>query len=144
MIEVALAKYLHGLGLVAYEPSSTSGDCFIDALPSSPEEAVMIKATGGPALPDGAWNPWDEPTVQILVRGSEDPRGGKQVAQAIYDALQGLHNTTLDEGGADAVYLVSATAIQSAPAHIGRDENHRHLFSQNHALHVRADTPNRT
>lgn len=144
MIEVALAVYLDAQGLVTYEPAGASGDCFIDALPSSPEAAVMIKATGGPALVDGAWNPWDEPTVQVLVRGSEDPRSGKQVAQAIFDALQGLHNTTLDEGGADAVYLVSATAIQSAPAHIGRDDNGRHLFSQNHALHVRADTPNRT
>lgn len=143
MIEVALAVYLDAQGLVVYEPAGVTGDCFIDALPSSPEAAVMVKATGGLALEDGAWNPWDEPTVQVLVR-SPGLRAGAERARAIYAALQGLHNTTLDPAGADAVYLITATAIQSAPAHIGRDENGRHLFSQNFALHVRADTVHRT
>lgn len=142
MIEAALAKYLQAAGLVTYKAGQSGGDCFLDTLPSRPDAAVMVKATGGLAMEDGAFNPWDEPTVQVLVR-SPSLRAGAERARAIYAALQGLHNTTLDPGGVDAVYLVSATAVQSAPAHIGRDENDRHLFAQNFALHVRTDTVHR-
>lgn len=144
MIAVALAKYLDAQGLLTYEPSRGEGDCFIAQLPSDPDAAVMIMPYGANPLPEAGSLGWDEPTLQLMVRGApDDPITPHATARALYDALQGLRYTMLDAGGDDEVFLVSAKCNQTSPVHIDRDENRRHRYAVNVALHVRAATTHR-
>lgn len=144
MITRALAKHLHAEGLVVYEPLGAGGDCFLEHLPDSPDEAVMILSTGGNPLGPAATYGWDEPTVQIMVRGApDDVETPAARAQAIYDAMQGLRYVTLDEGGTDEMRLCVCSSSQTAPFTLGRDERNRYRFSLNFALHVRNKTANR-
>ena len=143
MITRALAKYLDAAGLVSYEPAGL-GDCFLEHLPDTPDAAVMLLSTGGNPLGAATTYGWDEPTVQVMVRGvAEDPETPQAAAQALYDALQGLRYVTLDAGGDDEVRLCSCSSLQTAPFNLGRDEKGRYRFTLNFALHVRALTEHR-
>jgi hypothetical protein len=143
VIARALAKWLDDAGLVTYSATS-GGDCFLEHLPDSPDAAVMVLSTGGNPLGAAATYGWDEPTVQLMVRGAaDDPTTPAASAQALYDALQGLRYVTLDEGGDDEVRLCSCTSLQTAPFNLGRDEKDRYRFTLNFALHVRRPTEHR-
>lgn len=132
MLAVGLAKYLHQLGLVTFDEEGASGDCFIAKLPPAPDEAVAIWPTGGPQADDRLG--YDSPTVQILVRGTQDPRTGADRAQAIYDALHGRRFVTLPDG----TEVLWIQGIQSAPQWLQEDENGRHIYALNLQLEVRA------
>lgn len=144
MISRALAKYLDAAGLAVYDPTGTTGDCFLEHLPDAPDEALMVLSTGGnPTSAAATWG-WDEPTVQLMVRGApEDPETPHAQAQALYNELQGLRYRTLDSGGADEVRLIICESPQSAPFDLGRDEKGRYRYTLNFALHVRALTTHR-
>ncbi len=141
-VAVALCRYLHAQSLVSFDEVGTGGNCFYNHLPDQPSTAVMVKDTGGNLTQYGASLGYDEPTLQLLFRGTRDPRTGKAFAQSIYDHMVSLHAVTLDPDG-EAVRLIDCQSLQSAPAHIGTDENGRHLYSLNLALHVRNKTTNR-
>jgi len=144
MIARALAKHLHAEGLVVYEPFGAGGNCFIQHLPDSPDEAVMIISTGGNPLGAATTYGWDEPTLQLMIRGApDDPETPAATAQALYETLQGLRYRTLDEGGDDEVRLCVCSSLQTAPVNIGRDEKSRYRYTLNFALHVRMPTDNR-
>ncbi len=144
MIARALAKWLDAADLVTYEAGAAGGNCFLEHLPDSPDEAVMVLSTGGNPTPAMTTYGWDEPTVQLMVRGvPEDPETPQAAAQALYDALQGLRYVTLDAGGDDEVRLCVCTSLQTAPFNLGRDEKGRYRFTLNVALHVRAKTEHR-
>jgi hypothetical protein len=138
---IAAARYLSGKGLVSYDEVGTGGNCFLNHLPAQPNVAVMVKQTGGNPVPAGGSLGYDEPTVQLLVRGTRDPRSGAALADALYSEMQGLRGT-IDPTG-ENVYVARCLAAQSAPVHIGVDENERHLYSLNFALHVRNITQHR-
>ena len=143
MISRALAKWLDGHALVAYREGA-GGDCFLEHLPDAPDEAVQILSTGGNPLPAAATRGYDEPTVQLMLRGAPgDPVTPLDRAWSAYAALQGLRYVTLDEGGADEVFLIVCTSPQTAPASAGTDEKGRYRFTLNFALHVRALTEHR-
>ena len=144
MISRALAKYLDAESLATYRPEG-GGDCFPERdFPDDPDEAVRIISTGGnPTTAAATWG-YDEPTVQLLVRGEvDDPEGPLLRAEALYAALQGLRYATLDSGGEDEVFVVVTSSPQTAPVNIGTDERSRYRFSLNFALHVRALTAHR-
>lgn len=141
-VAVAFARDASVAGLVAFDEAGVGGNCFVNRLPSAPHLAVMIKQTGGNFLPDGKALGYDEPTLQVLVRGTKDPRSGAALAQALYDHYHGLHAVTLDPAG-EAVRLIDCSSLQSGPEHIGTDENDRHMYSLNLALHVRNETQHR-
>lgn len=144
MISRALAKHLHSAGLAVYDPTGTSGSCFLEHLPPAPDVALMILSSGGNPTPAAATWGYDEPTLQLMTRGEpNDPEAPATWAGALYDALQGLRYTTLDEGGADEVRLVVCTFAQSAPINIGPDAKGRYRYTLNPALHVRAITAHR-
>jgi len=144
VIARALAKYLDAAGLVTYDATGTTGNVFLEHLPDAPDEALMVLSTGGNPLGPAATYGWDEPTVQVMVRGvPEDPETPQAAAQAIYDELQGLRYVTLDAGGDDEVRLCSCSSLQTAPFNLGRDEKGRYRFTLNFALHVRALTEHR-
>lgn len=143
MISRALAKHLNAKSLVSYRPAG-GGDCFPEHLPDDPDEAVQVLSTGGNATPAAATWGYNEPTVQLLVRGgADDPEGPLLRAEALYSDLQGLRYVTIDPGGEDEVFVVVASSLQTAPVNIGTDEKGRYRFSLNFALHVRALTAHR-
>ncbi len=144
MIARALAKHLDAVGLVRYDATGATGDVFLEHLPDAPDEALMVLSTGGNPLGPAATYGWDEPTVQLMVRGApDDPETPAAAAQELYDALQGLRYVTLDPGGEDEVRLCSCSSLQTAPFNLGRDEKGRYRFTLNFALHVRALTEHR-
>lgn len=128
----AFAKYLHDRGIVQYRRDGLpGGNTFLCLLPDEPDVAVMVEPMGG-AIASGVHG-YDQPVLHLLVRGTRDPRTGMALAQAIYDASQGLHHTTLPGG----VYVVSCRGIQSGPVAIGPDENGRLRFSINLQFEIR-------
>lgn len=143
MISRALAKHLTARGLARYSEGA-GGDCFLEHLPDAPDEAVQLLSTGGNPVPASATNGYDEPTVQVLLRGAPgDPVGPHLRAAALYGALQGLRYVSLDPGGPDEAELILCSSLQSAPAAVGVDAKGRYRFSLNLALHVRALTEHR-
>lgn len=127
MIARALAKYLDAAGLVTYDATGTTGNVFLERLPDAPDEALMVLSTGGNPLGPAATYGWDEPTVQLMVRGApDDPETPAAAAQALYDALQGLRYVTLDPGGEDEVRLCVCSSLQTGPFNLGRDERDRY------------------
>lgn len=143
MTSRALAKYLTTAGLVTYT-TAAGGDCFPERLPDTPDAAVMILSTGGNPTPAAATWGYDEPTVQIMVRGAPNDYATPQArANDIYDELQGLRYTVLDEGGADEVSLIVCESPQTAPVNIGTDLKNRYRYTLNFSLHVRSLTTHR-
>jgi len=144
MIARALAKWLTTVGLANYQPVAGGGDLFLEHLPDAPDAAVQLYSTGGNPLSAAATWGYDEPTVQLMVRGApDDPLSPQARAQALYGALQGLRYVLLDEGGEDEVFVVVCESLQTAPVNIGTDEKGRYRYTLNLALHVRALTAHR-
>lgn len=138
MLLTEIAQYLHNQGIVMFDETGVSGDCFISVLPSSPDSVVAIFPSGG----DGSDVKlgYDSPTVQVIVRGTQDPRPTLSRAQDIYNALHGFHSDSFIVNG---LYVVSCQGIQSGPTHIGRDENGRHENSLNFELEIRNQSTHR-
>lgn len=132
MIAAEIAEYLTASGVGVFDASGVSGDIFLYTLPDTPDECVMIRTTGGSAA-DGKIAT-DYPSVQVIVRGTQDPRGAEARAQGIYNLLHGFHAAAFNAGGS---YIVNCTGAQSGPAHIGQDSNRRHEFSLNFRLAVK-------
>lgn len=143
MISRALAKYLTTAGLVTYT-TAVGGDCFPERLPDTPDAAVMILSTGGNPTPAAATWGYNEPTVQLMVRGAPNDAATPQArAVALYGALQGLRYVTLDPGGDDEVFVIVCESPQTAPVNIGTDLTGCYRYTLNFALHVRAITAHR-
>ena len=132
-----IALYLQSKGILTFDPNGVTGDTFIETMPDSPTNAVMLASFGGDE-PD-IRHPYDTRRFQVLVRGGVDPRPAKARAQAIYDALQGLSGVTL----ADGTYVVAIGGVQSGPIRVGQDENNRHRFSLNFWVRLKAPTEHR-
>ncbi|MFA9432890.1 MULTISPECIES: minor capsid protein [unclassified Egicoccus] len=128
-VPTAIARLLDTLGLVTYD--GPGNDVFIDAMPTTPDVAVVITGYGGPEA-DVAGG-WDHPRIQIRVRGTADPRISRSRLQAIYDALHGLSGITLPDG----TWLADCHGLQSSPQSLGRDSNGRHEHAINFELDVR-------
>ena len=148
MFAVALARHLDDLGLGRFDEVGMAGDVFVargGRLPKNPGNLVSITPTGGIPQEAGGTLPWDEPTCQLLVRAAcHHELDGLRRAQALYDALHGLHGLTMDEGGEDEVYVVRVLALQSGPLAVGADAEGRSLWSINVAALVRNSTVNRS
>lgn len=137
MIAVGIARYLESLGLLNFDEAGVTGDTFIETMPSEPDEAVMVVAMPGPGADSKLG--YDHPGVQIMVRGTQDPRESWNRARAIYDALHGLGPITLP----DDTRLISCVCLQSGPVPIGKDSNGRFEHTLNFDTEVRALTAHR-
>lgn len=116
-----LATLLAAKGIVTFDPTGITGDVFIEDMPPiDPDQAVSLTIGGGSE--SDSLLPYDEPLVQIRVRGTADPRVSRDRAVAIRSALHGLSDRLLPGG----IYLVLAVAVQPAPNSIGQDDLHRH------------------
>ncbi|MFI8850753.1 minor capsid protein [Streptomyces sp. NPDC053499] len=113
-----LALLLESLGLLSYDETGTSGDTFVGTMPPTPPEAVSLTAYD--AGPQNAAIAYDAVSVQVRVRGTTDPRVSYDRAYDVYDAVNGLSDTTLPDG--TPVIICTATT----PAPLGPDSNGRH------------------
>ncbi|MET9510757.1 minor capsid protein [Streptomyces flavidovirens] len=132
-----LARHLEGLGLLSYDETGITGDTFMESMPSRPDSVVVLTIYGG-AEADSKLG-YDEPNVQLRVRGGPDPRTSRQRAKAIRDELHGLGPITLPDG----TLLLSCIAIQAAPALLQRDDNGRHEHVVNFRTEIRSVTTHR-
>lgn len=125
----AVARHLDSLGLVTYD--GPGWDVAIDTMPDSPSQVVAITGYGGPQTHAGRG--WDRPSIQIRVRGTQDPRVSRGRCQAIYDALHGLSNVELP----GPLWVTNCVAITSSPQAMGMDANNRHEHVVSFELEVR-------
>lgn len=132
-----LARHLEALGLLEYDPDGITGDTFIGTMPSRPDAAVALTIYGGPESDSKLG--WDEPSVQVRVRGGPDPRVSFNRCAAIRSELHGLGPVTLPDG----TFLQLCIANQSAPGPIGADDNGRHEHVCNFRAEVRSVTAHR-
>jgi hypothetical protein len=145
VITAAFLRYLDDAGLLVY--GRDGADAFLEDLPDVPVAAVAAFARPGGAETDGGHG-YDEPGVQLLVRGDpDDPdtpgraRSGFGRASAIRAALHGLHSVTLAEGTEDEVWLVQCLATQSQPTNLGDDPDDRPRWSIDFRTEVYQPTP---
>lgn len=123
---IQVARYLAAQGIGTFDEAGASGTIYVLNLPDEPDECIAIYPTGGPRPTSSL--PYDMQTVQVLVRGAQDPRTALTRAQAVYDLMHGFRNDRLTETG---TWLIGCHAMQSSPTHIGRDEHGRHEYSVN-------------
>lgn len=131
-----LARHLHDRGLVDYQPDASGGDCYLDTMPQTPDEVVALTLYGG--LEADSKLPYDEPRLQVRVRGTAVRTVSYQRAQLLYDELNGLGPVDLPDG----TRLQLAYALQT-PASMGLDDNGRHEHTTNYQLEVLAPTTHR-
>lgn len=119
MIADAVAAILADAGIT---------DVFVDHLPATPSSCVAIFEMAG-EQPPTAQN-WRYPHVQVIVRGTSDPRIGRATAEAAFNALHGY------TGSLGSVECVTFRCLASGPEHIGPDANGRHEYSLNFEVHT--------
>lgn len=126
MIAEEVAKFIEILGLGIFDPEGTTGNIFIEQLPDLPEKAIALYSSGA-ASADSKLN-YDLVTVQILVRGSEDPRDAQSLAQEIYNELHAFGDAPFISGGS---YIVSCLGLQSQPILLGKNDKGNFEYSLN-------------
>jgi hypothetical protein len=107
---------------IDYQPETYGGNCFLNAVPASPNTAVSVFAFGGTR--DRASDEADA-TWQIRVRGeSDDPETPYQLIMKITDALYDIPTPTLFAAGTDNEAFVVMVTI-GEPYFMGYDESDR-------------------
>ncbi|MEU2120000.1 minor capsid protein [Streptomyces sp. NPDC016459] len=134
-----LARYLAERSLVTYTSGGDlTDDCFLELMPPEPDEAVVLTVYDDRAEPDSLL-PYDEPRVQVRVRGTADPRVSRRRCRAIRSALHGLGPVTLPDG----TELILSVCLQADAASMGTDENGRHEHIANFRMEIHAPTAHR-
>ena len=127
-----IALYIDSQNIGTFDETGTSGNIFISTIPPLPDECICIFPTGGPTG-DAKLN-YDNPNIQIWIRGTQHPLTGLEKANQVYKALQGFNGQAFASGGH---YIVDCLGIQSYPIHIGKDDNERHEYSLNFSLEIK-------
>lgn len=132
-----LMQYLaNNINDITYDDTGVSGNIFQDVLPTSPDIAVMVQGTGG--FPkDMFLVDYSEPTVQVIVRGTRDPRVARGLINEIVDTIGTLGATKFVNDG--DWYVIKCHAIQPQGIYIGPDDNNRHRFSINFELDIKKE-----
>ena len=131
-------QYLANKGIVQYSATGGDNNVFMGRLPAEPSSAIAINPSGG--YNASIKHDYDSPTIQILIRGTIDPRVGYEKALEIYDALHGFGGDRFIVGG---YWVVKCEGIQSEPIYIGQDENGRHMYTLNFAIEVKRPSMHR-
>ncbi len=121
-----------GLGTFSIEGDST---IFVGRYPEFPDVCITLYDTGGPGR--GGNLPYKVQTFKVLVRGT-DIEQAADLAEDIYDALDGLHHFTLPEG----TWVLNCRAAHF-PISEGVDEEGRHFYAGNYTIETRQITSNR-
>ena len=131
-------QYLANKGIVSYSETGGANNVFMGRLPAEPSSAIAINPSGG--YNASIKHDYDSPTIQILIRGTIDPRVGYEKALQIYDALHGFGGDRFIVGGH---WVVKCEGIQSEPVYLGQDDNGRHMYTLNFALEIKRPSTHR-
>jgi len=131
-------QYLANKGIVSYSETGGANNVFMGRLPAEPSFAVAVNPSGG--YNASIKHAYDSPTLQILVRGTVDPRVGYEKALQIYDALHGFGGDRFIAGGH---WVIKCEGIQSEPVYLGQDDNGRHMYTLNFALEIKRPSTHR-
>jgi hypothetical protein len=135
MLADEIAEYLQTWSLGNYDSDAevvggaTEFAIYVGFMPDAPDRAVGIRQTGE-LKRDMRLKEYTYPTVEVLVRGTTDPRVAEGQAQEICTQMHGLAGVEFVGGGA---YIVKCQAI-NGPNDLGPDENGRHNYSINFDL----------
>lgn len=133
-----IARHLSERNIVTYDPDSAGGNCFIESMPSTPDTAVVLTIYDDRTEPDSLLG-YDEPRMQVRVRGTTDPRVSRTLCAQIRSELHGLGPVILPDG----THLILSVCIQAAPASLGVDDNQRHEHVANFRMEHRSITTHR-
>jgi Bacteriophage minor capsid protein len=129
----ALASYLQDNGYGIYKPNENfSNDeiaIVIDSYIDEPNKLIVVTQYAGSE--SNSWDDWDEPRVQIKVRGTADPSFSYDTCQAIYKEFHGLGPITLS--GIDIQLIVG---LNSGASYIGKDDTGRQRHVTNFRVTV--------
>lgn len=132
MILRQIAQYLAAQGLGTYDESGlTVSTIFIDLFPE-PQNTISIRQYSG--LQGDSLLRYDNPNIQVLVRGSLNPIASREIAVNIYNALHGFHHSRFIPEAQGGFYVVSCFNLNSGPIYLNQDENGFYLYSLNFAL----------
>lgn len=119
----ALSQFLddEGLGVYRVPGSVFAADewaIVLEGMAPTPDKVICVTQYEG--IEADSSLPWDEPRVQIRVRGNRDSMTSRDRAQLIYDLLNGLGPQTLS-----TVHLQLVIGLGSGPSALGQDQNMR-------------------
>lgn len=138
--QAEIATYIGAnVSALDFQPTTTGGNVFVASMPPNPDVAAYVLGTGG--VESSTKHGYDRRTFQVMVRGTQNPTVGEDLAQEVYDALHGLKNVRLTPGG---TLVVLCAGIQAGPVSLGEDENGRHRYSLNFWAEVQNPTANRS
>jgi hypothetical protein len=128
-----VAIYLMQQSIGNYDREGITGDIFINTLPSQ-DNVIGLYSRGGVSAEVA--NGYDNPAIQIIVRGAADhnPFEALARAQSIYDALHGAFDS--DPIIAGGIVVINCMGLQSGPTSLGKDSNNRHEYSLNFQFEV--------
>ncbi len=133
-----VAQRLNAAGVGVWRPTGTYADtevAIVLGVPGQSPPAVIALATyrnaDHPALSDSTLG------MQVRVRGKDaDPRNADDLADGVFDVLQGLHGADLN-----GVRLVYAKRVSTLP--LGISEHGRHERTDNYDLTVHRPSQHR-
>jgi len=131
----AVLRHLASLGLVTY--LEDGADAFLERAPDEVAESVSCVAQ--PGREPLAYDSYDEPDFQIIVRG--EARAAGQRAADIRNALHGIRARKLAAGTPDEVYVVKIISKYGAPIQLGMDEAGLFRYSVSFRMELENATP---
>lgn len=135
-----LAEHLAAAGIGVWRPDGppyTADEIGIvtRAIPTSPDRIITLAPYAvGTALPGMADHTQG---VQVRCRGTQDPRVVEDIADAVFDRLDGVTRLTLGGIPVVQIYRQSYTSL-------GQDQNGRWESSSNYYVEAMRPTSNRT
>lgn len=139
MLQVEIAKLIGaGVAGLTYDEATDAGNIFVDMLPTEPDRAVAVLASGGDA-PDSKL-PYDSVEIQVVVRSDVGGAWARTIWEAIYDVLHGARNQAL----ADGTWMVSCLAGTAGPVRLGPDATGRPAYSTSYRVEARNTTSERS
>lgn len=144
MLATAVAKLLDAqvVGLTFAATGQVGGNVFVGWMPDAPDRCVAVMP--GAPLPQLSKLPTDQPTIQLIVRDAVGKyRAAHDLAEACRSAIDCLPAQVLADGTPDEVQIIGATADQSGPIDMGRDQKDRPEFSVNTTWRVHQPTTHR-
>lgn len=133
-----IAQHLAARGHGTYGPDLVGATICLEQMPSTPDEVVVLTIYDGGAAESDSLLGYDEPRMQVRVRGTTDPRVSRTRALALYSELHGLGPVTLPDG----TELILAVALQPVSS-LGVDDNRRHEHVFNVRMEHRSITAHR-
>lgn len=134
-----IAQYLHQRGIVTYDPTVASGNCFLESMPSAPDVVTVLTLYDDGVEPDSLL-PYDEPRLQVRVRGTRNPRISRALCSRIRSELHGLGPVVLPDG----TEVILAVALSGAPGSLGVDSSQRHEHVANFRIEIVSRTTHRS